>query len=191
VRLRPILPLAIALVTAPLAAQNSPQISPAAAIPQWRSFFGANPLGIPFDIVAVEGETAIATAATVGLVASYNDVNDRLFTTFDGRFKYWPAETAMRGFAVGMSGGWTKFRGTQIVTCNPTTGLCTGGDRETMNAGTIGVLIDYNWTQGPSQRFVIGTGVGAKRILAARDERERLNLDRAYITGRFVIGLLF
>ena len=168
-------------------AQNSPQMSPAAAIPQWRTFFGANPLGIPFDIVAVEGETAIATAATVGLVGSYNDIDNRVFTTIDGRFKFWPAETAMRGFAVGLSAGWTKFQGHE--SCLDSS--CTTFGRQSLSAATIGALVDYNWTQGPSQRFVVGTGVGAKRVLASRAERDRVSIDRAVLTGRFVIGLLF
>jgi hypothetical protein len=194
VRIRPILPLALALVvldpslrSGQACAQNSPQMSPAAAIPQWRTFVGANPLGIPFDIVAIEAETAIAAAATVGLVGSYNDIDNRNYKTLDGRFKYWPAETAMRGFAVGLSAGWTNFRGPEMCT----TSACTAFARQTLNAGTIGVLVDYNWTQGPSQRFVVGTGVGAKRVLSSRAERDRVGLDRAYVTGRFVIGLLF
>jgi hypothetical protein len=186
------LPLVFALGTAPLAAQNSPAMSPAAAIPQWRSFIGANPLGIPFDIVSIEAETTIMDAATVGLVGSYNDIDNKRYTTFDARFKYYPAETAMRGFSVGMSGGMTKFRGNDgLCVFNPSTGGCTPQPAETLNAGTLGVLVDYNWTQGPSQRFVVGTGVGAKRILASREDRDRIGLDRAYVTGRFVIGLLF
>ena len=164
-------------------------MSPAAAIPEWRSFIGANPLGIPFDIVSAEFETTVAPAATVGVVASYNDIDRRRFTTFDGRFKYYPAEIAMRGFSVGMSAGWTKFVGDGTPVCD--INGCTSPTREELNAGTLGVLVDYNWAQGPSQRFVVGTGVGAKRILASVDERGRLGLDRAYVTARFVIGLLF
>ena len=190
-RLRLLLPVALTLAAVPAAAQNSPQMSPAAAIPQWRSFLGANPLGIPFDIVSVEGETAVAPAVTLGLVASYNDIDNTRYSTVDGRFKYYPAETAMRGFSVGMSGGWTKFRGGETFTCNQITGVCTSNGFETLNAGTLGVLVDYNWTQGPSQRFVIGTGIGAKRVLASPEERNRVGLERAYVTGRFVIGLLF
>jgi hypothetical protein len=71
------------------------------------------------------------------------------------------------------------------------TGASTSNGFKNLNAGTLGVLIDYNWTQGPSQRFVIGTGIGAKRILASAEKREPLGLERAYVTGRFVIGLLF
>ena len=190
-RIRSLLPLALTLVAAPAVAQNSPAMSPAAAIPEWRSFVGANPLGIPFDIVSVELETAVAPAATVGFVGSYNDIDNRRYTSFDGRFKYYPAEVSMRGFSVGMSFGWTKFRTNQeTFTCGPS-GCVSNANPQTLNAGTLGVLVDYNWTQGPSQRFVIGTGVGAKRILASADKRALLNLDRAYPTARFVIGLLF
>jgi hypothetical protein len=63
--------------------------------------------------------------------------------------------------------------------------------RAQLETPTLGVLLDYNWAHGSDRRFVVGLGVGAKRILATRTERERLQLDRAYMTGRFVIGLKF
>lgn len=170
-------------------AQNSPQMSPAAAVPQWRSFLGANPLGIPFDIVSVEAETAVSAGGTIGALASYNDFDNTRYTTFDTRFKYYPGEVAMRGFAIGLSLGYTKFNGE--VQSNGTIFSPSSVQRKTLNASTLGVLVDYNWAQGPSQRFVIGTGVGAKRILASAAKRDEIGLERAYVTGRFVIGLLF
>jgi hypothetical protein len=189
VRIRPLVSLAaVALFAGTLSAQNSPAMSPAAAVPQWRSFFGANPLGIPFDIVAVEGETTIGAASTIGAVFSYNDIDNKRYTTGDLRYKYYPAEVAMRGFSVGASLGMTKFR--SATSTDPATGI-SSVTPATLSAGTLGVLVDYNWTQGPSQKFVIGTGVGAKRVLAGQDQRARIGLERAYITGRFVIGLLF
>jgi hypothetical protein len=171
----------------PMLAQNSP-MSPAAAVPQWRSFFGANPLGIPFDIVSIEGETAVSSGGTIGALASYNDFDNTRYTTVDARFKYYPGEVALRGFAVGLSLGYTKFNGYSNNAIFPPSGE---PPRENLNAGTLGVLVDYNWAQGPAQRFVVGTGVGAKRILASAARRETVGLDRAYVTARFVIGLLF
>lgn len=172
-----------------LAAQGvNPPMSPAAATPQWRSFLSANPLGIPFDIVSVEAETAVSGGGTVGVVGSYNDIDRTRYQTFDAHFKYYPGEIAMKGFAVGLSAGYTRFN-TELVNAAPDP---SGNQpRGQLNAGTLGVLVDYNWTQGPSQRFVVGTGVGAKRILASSERRDPLGLDRAYLTGRFVIGLLF
>ena len=191
VRIRFLAPLVLTLAAAPVAAQNSPVMSPAAAYPQWRTFVGINPLGIPFDVVAGEVETTIAPGSTLGLVGSYNDIDDTRYKTFDGRFKYYPSEVAMRGFSVGLSLGWTSFR-YDSTTFDCSLGPCTETKNpQTLGAGTLGVLVDYNWTQGPSQRFVVGTGIGAKRVLASEEQRDRVGLERAYITGRFVIGLLF
>ncbi|HEY6220534.1 MAG TPA: hypothetical protein VIV65_10805 [Gemmatimonadaceae bacterium] len=164
----------------------NPPISPAAAAPQWRSFLGANPLGIPFDIVSIEAETSISSAATMGVVGSYNDIDHKRYQTLDARFKYFPGEVALQGFAVGLTVGYTKFNG--LLKKQP---FGTDSARGKLNAPTLGVLVDYNWTQGPTQRFVVGTGVGAKRVLATAEKRDPIGLDRAYLTARFVIGLLF
>ncbi len=172
-----------------LVAQGSnPPLSPAAAAPQWRSFLGANPLGIPFDIVSVEAETAVSSGGTLGALGSYNDINRKRYQTFDARFKYYPGEIAMQGFAIGLSVGYTRFTGDSATQPQPPPATPARGK---LNASTLGVLVDYNWTQGPTGRFVVGTGVGAKRILAAADKRQAIGLDRAYVTGRFVVGLLF
>jgi len=190
VRIRFLVSAASMLVSAGvLVAQGSnPPLSPAAAAPQWRSFLGANPLGIPFDIVSVEAETSVSSGGTIGALGSYNDISNRRYQTFDARFKYYPGEIPMQGFAIGLSVGHTKFDGVLATQVQPPpTPLARGK----LTASTLGVLIDYNWAQGPTQRFVVGTGIGAKRILAAADKRQAIGLDRAYVTGRFVIGLLF
>jgi len=179
---------ALVFGAASLAAQGAnPPLSPAAATPQWRSFLSFNPLGIPFDIVSGEAETVVNSGGTVGVVGSYNDIDRTRFQTIDARFKYYPGEIPMKGFAVGLSVGYTRFNAELANQPAPTTPPARGK----LNASTLGVLVDYNWTQGPSQRFVVGTGVGAKRILASEERRAPLGLDRAYLTGRFVIGLLF
>jgi hypothetical protein len=190
VRIRFLVTVATSLITAgSLAAQGTnPPISPAAAAPQWRSFLGANPLGIPFDIVSVEAETAVSAGGTLGVVGSYNDIDKTRYSTVDARFKYYPGEVAMQGFSVGLSVGYTRFNGELAQQPTP---IPDPPARGKLSAPTLGVLVDYNWNQGPTQRFVVGTGVGAKRILAGADKREAIGLDRAYLTARFVIGLLF
>jgi len=171
-----------------VAAQGSPPMSPDAAAPQWRSFLGANPLGIPFDIVSIEAETSVGSGGTIGGLVSYNDFNKTRYTTFDARFKYYPGEVAMQGFGAGFSLGYTKFNGELAPQPLPPPTVAARGK---LNATTLGVLIDYNWTQGPTHRFVVGTGVGAKRVLTSIDKRNAIGLPRAYVTARFVIGLLF
>ena len=44
---------------------------------------------------------------------------------------------------------------------------------------------------GVNRRFLVGTGVGAKRVLAGAAERQTVQLRRAYGTARFVIGYAF
>ena len=62
-----------------------------------------------------------------------------------------------------------------------------------LDAPTLGVLVDYNWMLGVNRRFLVGTGVGAKRVLAGGiGERRPAGLGRAYRHRfRFVIGYAF
>ena len=175
-----VLALTIVTVSSAAAAQSQGLI----AIP-FRTYVALNPLGIPFDIGSIEVESGVSQGITVGGVGSYSHFGDDRYTTVDLKFRYYPSEVVLNGFSLGLSVGRTHF---STVTDVPISGA---EERTTLDFPTIGVLVDYNWTQGPSQRFVVGTGVGAKRILATREERDRIGLDRAYVTGRFVIGLLF
>ena len=54
---------------------------------------------------------------------------------------------------------------------------------------SIGVYVDYNWLLGKNNRFYVGTGVGAKRILGDRDEFD--DAPFVYGTARFLIGVAF
>jgi hypothetical protein len=54
---------------------------------------------------------------------------------------------------------------------------------------SIGVYVDYNWLLGKSNRFFVGTGVGAKRILGERDDFD--DAPFVYGTARFLIGVAF
>jgi hypothetical protein len=189
VRIRSLVSCAASLFCAgPLAAQYRPSLSPAAPSQQWQSFIGANPLGIGFDLVSVEAETAIGPGETIGGLASYNDVNKTRFTTFDAKFKYYPGEVALQGFSAGVSVGYTKFD-TELP--NQTVQPPALPLRGVLKAPTLGLLADYNFTMGPTQRFLFGTGIGAKRILSSATSRDPLGLDRAYLTARFVVGMLF
>jgi len=144
-----------------------------------RTYVALNPLGIPFDIASFEVESAVATGITIGGVASYTDVNNERYTTFEGKVRFYPGEIVLQGFSVGLTAGSLRYS-TPV-----------NGTRETISTPTVGIVTDYNWMLGPLHRFVVGTGVGAKRILASSDERNRVNLDRAYLTARGVIGFAF
>ena len=150
----------------------------------FRTYVAINPLGIPFDIASAEFETAIASGITLGGLASYTSIDDDRWTTFDAKVRYYPGEVVLRGFSLGASIGHTHFTTTQFTTPNIET-------HPTADFATLGLLVDYNWMLGARHRFIIGTGVGAKRVLADATVRDRVGIDKAYGTARFVIGIAF
>ena len=114
-------------------------------------------------------------------MASYTNVDRDRFTSFDFNLRYYPGEVVLRGFSIGLSGGYLRYSSR-------------GGPadaRVSMDAPTLGVVADYNWMLGVNRRFLVGTGLGAKRVLAGESERDLVGIGRADMTGRFVIGYAF
>jgi len=152
-----------------------------------RTYIGINPVGLPFDIATVEVETAVAPGITVGGTGSYIDVGDPKFTTGEFKVRYYPGEVVLRDFSVGATVGFTHFSNKVDVT----TPNGAGQARETLDAPTVGIIVDYNWLYGRQQHFLIGTGIGAKRVLASAGERDRVDIDRAIFTLRLIVGFAF
>lgn len=144
-----------------------------------RTYIGINPIGLPVDIGTVEVETAVAPGVTIGGVGSYIAVSEPRYTTFDFKVRYYPGEIVLRGLSLGASAGYTHFSN------NPS------GVRQTLDAPTLGIIADYNWLYGREQHFLIGTGLGAKRVLASESERQRVDIDRAIVTARLIVGFAF
>ena len=161
----------------------SAQVSPRRTnIPiPFRTYVAFNPLLVPFDIGSVEMETGVAQGVTLGGVGSYTNVDKQRYSSFDLDVRYYPGEVVLRGFSVGLSGGFLRY----------TNHVGTPETRTSIDAPTVGVLADYNWMLGVNRRFLVGTGLGAKRVLAGRKERDETGLGRAYMTLRFVIGYAF
>lgn len=171
-------------ITAKGAFAQTPQPpSPAPLVPiPYESYVGINPLGIPFDIFAIEGETGVAQGITVGGVASYTDFRHDRYTSFDFKARYYPGEVVLRDFSAGASLGYLNYS---------TPDNAVPGTRDRLSAPTLGLIADYNWMLGTEPRFLVGTGVGVKRVLANSEARQRVGLDRALLTARFTVGLAF
>ena len=149
-----------------------------------QTYIAVNPFGVIGDIVSLEAETGVVQGITVGGVASYIDVDDDRFTTFDFKVRYYPAEVVLRDWSIGGTFGFTRF--SRLVEQEM------GGEvRGTLTAPTLGLVVDKNWLTGRGQHFLIGTGVGAKRVLAGKDKRDQADVDRAIFTARLVIGFAF
>jgi len=63
--------------------------------------FAINPLGIPFEVVAIEAEQAIQGAFSVGANFSYFSPSDSTRSSFEVKGRLYPNEEAPRVFAVG------------------------------------------------------------------------------------------
>ena len=167
------------LAAAALGAQ-APNGSAPARIPMpTRTYIALNPAGVVADAGTIEFENAVAQGITLGGVGSYIDVDHRRFTTFDFKVRYYPGEVVLRGYSIGGTIGYTRF--SNIVK----------DVRQEMSAPTIGIVLDHNWVYGREGHFIVGTGVGAKRVLAPSADRDRADVDRAVVTARFVVGFAF
>ena len=187
-----ILALLTATVVVPTTARAQDRGAPIYPVP-FRAIVGINPLGIPFDIGAFEVEGVILPGFSLGAAASYSALGDDegegegdpRFTSGDVKLRYYPGEVALRGFSVGLGLGVTRYSE------NRSAGTPGVFQREAVTAPTISVLADYNFLLGARQRFVVGTGIGAKRLLATEEDRDRADAPRAYAFVRFVLGIAF
>jgi hypothetical protein len=194
-RRQPFLTLIVTLATTlcvaatPAAAQG-----PGYPIP-YRAAVGLNPFGIPFDIGALEVEGVVGPGITLGAAASYSAINDDegngegdpRFASGDVKVRYYPSEIPLRGFGVGLGLGITRYSEVR----NLGTPTAPQLRRESLTAPTISVLADYNFLLGARQRFLVGTGIGAKRLLASEEDRDRAGAPRAYAFVRFLLGIAF
>jgi hypothetical protein len=151
----------------------------------YRTYLSINPLGIPFDIYSAEVESGIAQGMTLGGSASHVDLGDVRYSSAEFKFRYYPGEVVLRGVSLGASAGVLRYSDLRGF------GISGAEVRETLNAPTIGVILDYNWMLGAARRFVIGTGIGAKRVLASTEDRDRVGISRAQFSGRLTVGIAF
>ncbi len=133
-----------------------------AGIPR-TNLISSNPIGLLFEWYQAEFEHAISP--TISLAAagtSFDFFDDEDVASFDAIVRYYPAARAIRGFSLGVSGG---FVGVKEDNCDGTFNSCT---REDYTAFTLGVRGDYVWLLGRDQHLAVAAGIGAKRLLSNR-----------------------
>lgn len=154
---------------------------PAGSSEHRRSVFAINPLGIPFEVVSVELESALHDAFTLAGNFSYFSPDDYTRSSFEVKGRLYPNEQAPRAFSVGLGLG--------LVNTRENLRINEADVKQDKTHPSIGVYVDYNWLLGKSNRFLVGTGLGAKRILGDEDEFDQAPF--VYGTARFLIGVAF
>lgn len=149
----------------------------------YKSVLTLNPLGIPFEYISGEYERVVNGLVTGGLTFSYLGLDDDSYLTFEGKLRFYPNEEAPKGFSLGLSAGITKLEGIRFDEASNS-----NVDDDEIRP-TIGVIVDYNWLLGRNKRFLVGAGVGGKRILGSDEGWIDLNI--GYPTARFQVGFLF
>lgn len=168
-----ILTLGLLIPAAALRAQGSTQ--------PYKSVLTLNPLGIPFEYISGEYERVVSGLVTGGLTFSYLGLSDDSYLTWEGKLRFYPNEEAPKGFSIGLSAGITRLEGERFDG--------TSNVDDDIIRPTIGVIIDYNWLLGRNKRFLVGAGVGGKRILGP--DHDWVDLNVGYPTARFQVGFLF
>ena len=185
---------ALTLASGTTAPMLEAQAVPVGATPvrYYRGVIGVNPLGIPFDIVSIEAEGAVAAGITAAAALSHFAPDEDRFTSGDVKVRYYPGETALDGFSVGLGLGFTRRSGLDYTAPSvpEQNGGC-GYPRNSATGPTISALADYNFLLGQRRRFLVGTGVGAKRWMVGRDTRESVDAEKAWVFARFLVGLAF
>lgn len=145
-----------------------------------------DPILIPFNIYNGEYEHVLSRSATLGLSGTYygdygvNGDNGFGYYTAEVKGRYYPQEHAPDGFSLAGTVGVTRVSGGFFDYSN-------GYRRSASTYPTIGVELDYNWLLGPTRRFAIGTGIGAKRLLGSHNNGTSGGLP----TARVAVGVAF
>jgi hypothetical protein len=155
-----------------------------------KQYVAINPIGAVFTIYSGEFERQVADHASFGVSVSHWGASDSeddwgsvgvSYWSFDGKLRYYPGPQVLRGFSLGGGLGFTTMSG-ELVTDD---GEATGRG----NALSAGLFLDYSWLLGQNSNFLVGTGIGAKRLFLLGIDDSGLVL--AYPTFRLSIGYAF
>ncbi len=144
-----------------------------------RNLVLVNPFGVVFDVYSLEYEHVMSKGTSIGLASTYYKPSDYTYFTSEVKLRYYPSDHAPDGLSVALSGGVTHETTDLICfdVCNATA----------TNRPTLGFDLDYNWLLGPSRRFTIGTGIGAKRLFGSKTYSSIDGIP----TARIAIGAAF
>ncbi len=159
--------IASALVLLPLAARAQEVATP-------KQIISISPLSLVFGLLGAEYEHRLSTSSAWGVSGSVYRSDEFTYVATEAKWRYYPQEKALEGFAVGLTGGVTRV-GTRDV--SPST---------SSSALSLGFALDYQWLLGPKKRFAVTLGTGARRLIGLNDALNGASLTLP--TARLSIG---
>ena len=151
----------------------------------YRQTLSINPIALPFGAFSGEFERALSPGVTFAIGGTYFDFDDARHGWFEGKALYYPNEVALKGFAVGLTAGYHWATDTGLSPAD----FFGFEERHKDSGATLGIITDYNWLLGKRNRFLIGLGLGAKRVL--KNVSDNSALPQVMLDGRLQMGIAF
>ena len=103
---------------------------------------------------------------SIGVGGTYDAGSGHVFATADVKLRVYPFSSSLSGTSVVLTAGYARAR-------NPV--FCVFDCSKRYDDGpAVGLGLDHNYIVGESRRFVLGSGIGVKRLFGAhRDTRNQ------------------
>jgi len=149
------------------------------------ALIGLNPIALILGAVIGDYERRITPAFTAGLGVSVVPDNLSNYRAAEAKLRYYPDEHALHGVSLALTAGiisepLSSFDFNSNIT-----------NQRTLTRATIGTELSYQWIIGPSQRFALATGAGAKRVLGSAAGFDDGAFGSVIPTFRLNVGVAF
>lgn len=177
----------IALVLAALASPAFAQESGTKTPVDHKQTLSTSPVADILGFINGEYQRKITEAATVGIsAATYEwDGDDDRYSNVMLLGRYYPQGAALTGFFIGGRVGAHRIE-YESWDFDPNRFTSTSR-RKTETRPAIGIDVGYDWLLGKKRNVLIGTGVGAMRLLGTGDDDFLV----AFPTARVNVGIAF
>jgi hypothetical protein len=174
-RMRSLALAAVASLALPLVA-SAQDVGP-------RQVLSFQPLNAMLTVYSAEYERAASKSVSWGVGGTYWNVGDTgdeaTYNSGDFKLRYYPGGSALYGFALGGSVGFSSVKGE------------TAGVEETASGASLGVLLEYQWLMGAKKNFSLALGAGAKMLMVSEDDVSASDFTARYPTARVSVGWAF
>lgn len=146
------------LAAADLRAQHpdAPRVTDAAPVPAYSQVVSVSPLFAILGFYTGEIERRVTTNATAAIGGSAFSLGPFGYKSVDGKVRFYPAERALEGLAVGASAGAIWLSADE------------GGLFSSASSGSgivLGTEASYSWLTGKRRNLAFSVGAGLKRII--------------------------